>query len=135
MRGLTLLEIPGIGANVLAEFQRNGITKCTYDEQIFQNFVRLHGNRYRFRRYLYVNGVFFPKFCSDQAKTLGLKGWVRNTRKGTILGVMQGQKERVDDMAMWLRLQGSPGCRIQDCVFRNWTIIDGHDFKDFRVLY
>jgi acylphosphatase len=82
-----------------------------------------------------VQGVFFPKFCCNMARSLGLKGWVRNTRKGTILGMMQGEKERVDELAMWLKCQGAPGSKVANVFFNNWTIIDGHDFRDFRVLY
>ncbi|GAB6020521.1 hypothetical protein CHUAL_003205 [Chamberlinius hualienensis] len=82
-----------------------------------------------------VQGVFFVKYCKEMSNTLRLRGWVRNSRQGTVVGKIQGVKELVDDMAMWLRLQGSPGSRIDHCSFRNWSIIDGYDFRDFRILY
>lgn len=82
-----------------------------------------------------VQGVYFTKYCHDQCKNFGLRGWVRNSRKGTIIGKIQGEKEKVDQMAMWLRLQGSPASRIEHAEFRRWEILDGYDFRDFRIVY
>jgi len=32
------------------------------------------------------------------SERLGLKGWVMPSRRGTIIGQIQGEKQRVDDM-------------------------------------
>uniref|UniRef100_A0A646QCS7 acylphosphatase n=1 Tax=Hemiscolopendra marginata TaxID=943146 RepID=A0A646QCS7_9MYRI len=82
-----------------------------------------------------VQGVYFPRYCQEMCRSFGVRGWVRNSRKGTIIGQLQGEKEKVDEIAMWLRLQGSPGSRIERCDFRKWAIIDGYDYRDFRIVY
>src|SRR5699024_6990216 len=37
--------------------------------------------------------------------------------------------------ALWLRLQGSPGSKIDYCQFKNWQIIDSCDFRNFTIRY
>ncbi|CAG2121392.1 unnamed protein product [Medioppia subpectinata] len=66
---------------------------------------------------------------------LSLKGWIRVSPRGTIYGQIQGEKNSVDEMALWLRLQGSPGARIDSCQFKNWKVIDSCDFRNFSVRY
>jgi len=41
----------------------------------------------------------------------------------------------VDEMALWLRLQGSPGARIEHTEFKNWQIIDSFDYRTFSVRF
>ncbi|UYV64250.1 Acylphosphatase [Cordylochernes scorpioides] len=69
------------------------------------------------------------------AYKLGVRGWVRSTRWGTVMGQIQGDREQVDQMAMWLRLQGSPGSRVHRCDFRNWMMLDSRDFRNFSVRF
>lgn len=45
-----------------------------------------------------MTGCYFTKFCKDTADQLGLSGWVKNSKKGTIVGKVQGEKARVDEM-------------------------------------
>ncbi|CAB3382523.1 Hypothetical predicted protein [Cloeon dipterum] len=45
-----------------------------------------------------VQGVYFTKYCRDMCTQLGIGGWVKNSKKGTIVGKMQGEKIRVDQM-------------------------------------
>merc|ERR1712179_551862 len=55
-----------------------------------------------------VQGVFFRKFTYEKAKSLGLKGWVRNTRDGTVEGRIEGEAREVEAMQSWLQHTGSP---------------------------
>lgn len=43
-------------------------------------------------------GVGFTKFCRDNCLNGGIHGWVKNSKRGTIVGKMQGRKEEVDKM-------------------------------------
>lgn len=47
---------------------------------------------------LIVLGVYFTKYCKEYSEQLGLKGWVKNSKKGTIVGKIQGYKTNVDTM-------------------------------------
>lgn len=43
-------------------------------------------------------GVYFPKYVRDICMQLGICGWVKNSKTGTILGKMQGPRALVDQM-------------------------------------
>lgn len=46
----------------------------------------------------YYIGVSFTKYCKDTCDMLGLTGWVKNSKKGTIVGKVQGEKAKVEEM-------------------------------------
>ena len=54
-----------------------------------------------------VQGVGFRFSTQRQAQRLGVKGWVRNERDGSVTVVAEGPKAAVDEMVRWL--QGGPG--------------------------
>ncbi|CAG0896107.1 unnamed protein product [Darwinula stevensoni] len=66
---------------------------------------------------------------------LSLSGWVKNSRTGSIVGKIQGERDKVNEMTMWLSKQGSPGCRIERCEFRNWELIVRPDFRNFSIRF
>jgi len=82
-----------------------------------------------------VSGVYFTRYAKDMCEKLEIRGWIRVSPRGTVYGQIQGEKDKVDEMALWLRLQGSPGARIAHCEFKNWQIIDSCDFRSFSVRY
>ncbi len=43
----------------------------------------------------FYSGVFFRKCTRDQGSKLGLKGWCRNTERGTVEGVIEGSPDQV----------------------------------------
>ena len=43
-------------------------------------------------------GVYFTKYCKEMSEDLGITGWVKNTKKGTIQGKLQGSKGSVEQM-------------------------------------
>uniref|UniRef100_A0A0E0A7W6 Acylphosphatase n=1 Tax=Oryza glumipatula TaxID=40148 RepID=A0A0E0A7W6_9ORYZ len=45
-----------------------------------------------------VQGVFFRDWTVETARALGLAGWVRNRRDGTVEALLSGDPARVDDM-------------------------------------
>jgi acylphosphatase len=55
-----------------------------------------------------VQGVFFRDYTCEEARRLGLKGWVRNLTTGSVEAEFQGVAENVDAMLEWLLSTGSP---------------------------
>ncbi|TRY88450.1 hypothetical protein DNTS_018876, partial [Danionella cerebrum] len=44
-----------------------------------------------------VQGVCFRMYTEAEGKKLGLSGWVKNTRQGTVVGQVQGPAEKVKE--------------------------------------
>ena len=49
-----------------------------------------------------VQGVFFRKNTKAQADMLGLTGWVRNTKVGTVAFLIAGDDPALAAMQQWL---------------------------------
>lgn len=58
-----------------------------------------------------VQGVNFREAMRLQAQRLGVTGWVRNRRDGTVEAVVHGPPEAVDRMLEWTR-RGPPAARV-----------------------
>ena len=58
-----------------------------------------------------VQGVGFRAFVEDTAERLGVDGWVRNRRDGTVEALFTGALEAVDAMIEACR-GGPPGARV-----------------------
>ncbi|XP_073069350.1 acylphosphatase-2 isoform X2 [Manis javanica] len=60
-----------------------------------------------------VQGVCFRMYTEDEAKKIGVVGWVKNTSKGTVTGQVQGPEKKVNSMAKrktdWNVFQDNPG--------------------------
>ncbi len=50
-----------------------------------------------------VQGVFFRSSCRDQARRLGVAGWVRNTTDGTVELWAEGAPAQVAALVRWCR--------------------------------
>jgi acylphosphatase len=50
-----------------------------------------------------VQGVFFRDTCEREARSLGVGGWVRNRRDGTVEAAFEGSPDAVDRMVAWCR--------------------------------
>jgi acylphosphatase len=59
-----------------------------------------------------VQGVYFRAFTRDEARSLGLTGWVRNLRDGGVEAYFEGDKEKVDQMVAWC-WRGSPSSWVE----------------------
>ncbi|RJQ43634.1 MAG: acylphosphatase [Gaiellales bacterium] len=66
-----------------------------------------------------VQGVFFRGWVAEQARKLGLAGWVRNRFNGGVEAVIEGPDEAVDEMVR-LCHDGPPHARV-DSVLDNDT--------------
>jgi acylphosphatase len=59
-----------------------------------------------------VQGVGFRYEMTRQARRLGVTGWVRNLRDGTVEAVVDGPPDRVDAIMEWAR-RGPPGSEVR----------------------
>lgn len=58
-----------------------------------------------------VQGVFFRQNTLEEAERLGLGGWVRNRRDGTVEVVAEGEREKVEELVRWAH-HGAPPARV-----------------------
>ena len=79
-----------------------------------------------------VQGVFFRAYTQRAAQERGISGWVMNTRDGRVEAVLEGEKEKVEDMIRWCD-QGSPMSHVTS-VSVDWQEYVG-EYNDFSVSY
>lgn len=60
-----------------------------------------------------VQGVFFRATAQDEARRLGLNGWMSNEPDGSVAGHFEGTPEAVAALVDWCR-QGPPLARVAD---------------------
>ncbi|XP_061845335.1 acylphosphatase-2 isoform X1 [Colius striatus] len=82
-----------------------------------------------------VQGVCFRMYTEEEARKLGLVGWVKNTSQGTVTGQVQGPEDKVNAMKSWLSKVGSPSSRIDRTNFSNEKEISKLDFSGFSTRY
>ncbi|MEP6941720.1 MAG: acylphosphatase [Betaproteobacteria bacterium] len=58
-----------------------------------------------------VQGVGFRYAFDEQARALGLRGWVRNRRRGDVEAIVAGPARDVDAIIAWAR-RGPPGAGV-----------------------
>ena len=61
----------------------------------------------------YVQGVGFRYSMVRQAQRLGVVGWVRNRRDGTVEAIVDGPADAVAAIIDWVRV-GPPGAHVTD---------------------
>ena len=66
--------------------------------------VRVHGR---------VQGVGYRQVCIEQARALGITGWVRNRLDGSVEATLQGSPQQRAQMSGWLRA-GVAQARVDD---------------------
>ena len=60
-----------------------------------------------------VQGVFFRANTLEKASELGLKGWVRNLRDGSVEAVFEGPKARIEEAIEWCS-DSQPYAKVSD---------------------
>jgi acylphosphatase len=58
-----------------------------------------------------VQGVGFRYGLADEARALGLRGWVRNCRDGDVEAIVAGPAQSVDAIIAWAH-RGPPGAKV-----------------------
>jgi acylphosphatase len=79
-----------------------------------------------------VQGVFYRASTRDQAKRLGLAGWVRNLPDGRVEFLAEGRSEAIEDLLRWCR-QGPPGSRVDEV--ESLDEMPTGEFGDFVIRY
>ncbi|XP_058429109.1 acylphosphatase-2 isoform X1 [Marmota monax] len=105
-----------------------------------------------------VQGVCFRMYTEDEAKKIGVVGWVKNTSKGTVTGQVQGPEDKVNSInslssqslgmkkrnkgdnwrriwKSWLSKIGSPSSRIDRTEFSNEKAISKLEYSNFSIRY
>ena len=79
-----------------------------------------------------VQGVGFRYSAVNQARHLGLRGWVRNEADGSVTVVCEGPRKAVDAYHQWLK-RGPSSARVER--------VDAHEsefrgqFRSFSIEY
>jgi acylphosphatase len=76
-----------------------------------------------------VQGVFFRQSAVEQARALGVAGWVRNREDGCVEGVASGAPEALEQLRGWLQ-HGPPAARVDNL---EWTAVDEQAGEGFAV--
>jgi acylphosphatase len=59
----------------------------------------------------FVQGVFFRDSLRRRASSVGVNGWVRNNRDGTVEAVLEGEESAVERLVEFCR-DGPRGARV-----------------------
>lgn len=79
-----------------------------------------------------VQGVSFRWYTQQEAQKLGLVGWVRNRRDGSVELECEGEAAQVDALLAWLD-RGSPGSRVEKVERRELETGQANAELDFRI--
>lgn len=61
-----------------------------------------------------VQGVFFRASAAEEARRLGVRGWVRNVPGGSVEAVFEGSPGDVDSIVAWCR-HGPEFAKVEAC--------------------
>lgn len=79
-----------------------------------------------------VQGVWFRESTRKEAERLGVRGWVRNRREGTVEVVAEGPEDSVRKLVAWCH-HGPPSARVMR-VHETEEPFQG-EFSSFGVVY
>ena len=78
-----------------------------------------------------VQGVFFRQWAVNQARSLGISGWVRNAPDGTVEAHLSGDEAAVAKMIAAMH-QGPSQARVEDVSVDN---VEPEDISGFSVRH
>jgi acylphosphatase len=79
------------------------------------------------RIYGRVQGVFFRQWTVNQARALGVAGWVHNARDGSVEAHLEGAEGPVLKLIDRMR-RGPEGARVEDVTVEDITPEDAQGF-------
>ena len=78
-----------------------------------------------------VQGVYFRASTVQQARHLGLTGWVMNRQDGSVELVAEGRSDGIEELIAWCR-QGPPGARVDEVDLQRQGFRG--EFIEFRIM-
>ena len=78
-----------------------------------------------------VQGVFFRAWLADEARSIGVTGWVRNCADGSVEAQLEGEPEGLDELIDLMR-EGPPGARVDTVEV---DTADPEGLSGFEVLH
>ncbi len=69
----------------------------------------------RFRVTGVVQGVAFRYYAQKTAYSLGVSGWIRNLRDGSVEGLAEGSKSGVNAFIEWCK-KGPPSAKVEQVI-------------------
>jgi len=75
-----------------------------------------------------VQGVGFREALRAEALHLGVTGWVRNRRDGSVEALIQGEVAQLEAIVAWCR-RGPPAARVADVEVHASAIEAGASFE------
>ncbi|MEW6722624.1 MAG: acylphosphatase [Candidatus Micrarchaeota archaeon] len=79
-----------------------------------------------------VQGVFFRANAQNEARRLGLTGWVRNLEDGRVEAVAEGERNALEKFLEWCG-RGPAGASVSG-IESEWLAYQG-EFRDFSIRY
>ncbi len=79
-----------------------------------------------------VQGVFFRDYTQKKAQSLGITGWVKNLPDGKVEIVLEGEKERINQMINWIKV-GPPLAKVTNLEIE-WQKCQ-EEFDHFEIKY
>ena len=76
-----------------------------------------------------VQGVGFRFYTKGQADKLGLFGWIKNLSDGRVEAILQGPKDKVEQLITWCK-EGIPAAQVSS-IEVTWQ--ESRNFDSFEV--
>ena len=109
----------------LGDTDRDEFINTTHQPQ------QLLKERWRFLIEGSVQGVGFRQSCRQRAIDLGLGGWVRNLKDGTVEVQAEGSEMALNEFRFWCE-RGPSTASVKRVLFSKMPIT-GHDWFDIRT--
>ena len=77
-----------------------------------------------------VQKVSFRRFTKENSDRIGLKGWCKNLENGTVKAVIEGEKNKIEELIKLLR-KGPEKAIVKNLEVK-WS--DKEEFYNFRIL-
>jgi acylphosphatase len=78
-----------------------------------------------------VQAVWYRGSMQQEARRLGVAGWVQNTADGSVVAEVEGDRPAVDALVAWAH-HGPPGARVSD-VHVAWLPASGAERGHFAI--
>jgi acylphosphatase len=75
-----------------------------------------------------VQGVGYRYTARMIAREIGVAGWVRNLRDGTVEAEFEGSDDQVDEMLAWMA-EGPPGSRVESATVTDAAPLGDRGFE------